>query len=105
MATDAMGNVVMDGAYCRGCGQYIHAAAPVCPHCGFVQHSGRNRVIAALLALFLGGFGVHKFYLGRWGWGLVYLIFCWTVIPTFVGFVEGIIYLGMSDERFAWKYR
>ncbi|MBF7682187.1 TM2 domain-containing protein [Acinetobacter sp. B5B] len=64
----------------------------------------KNRFIAALLAFFLGGFGVHKFYLGQTGWGIVYLIFCWTFIPYLISFIEFIIYLCTSDEKFAAKY-
>lgn len=59
---------------------------------------------AALLAFFLGGIGVHKFYLGKTGQGFLYLIFCWTFIPAIVAFVEFIIYLCNSDEEFARKY-
>ena len=33
------------------------------------------------LCLFLGGLGIHKFYSGKWGQGLLYLTFCWTFIP------------------------
>ena len=64
----------------------------------------KNRLVAALLAFFLGGFGAHKFYLGKIGWGIVYLLFCWTFIPSIVAFIEFIIYLCTSDEDFARKY-
>ena len=64
----------------------------------------KNKLAAALLALFLGGLGVHKFYLGKTGMGLVYLLFCWTFIPAIVGFVEGLIYLTESDADFARKH-
>ena len=59
---------------------------------------------AILLAFFLGGFGVHKFYLGRVAQGILYLIFFWTFIPAIIAFIEFIIYLTMSDEAFAHKY-
>ena len=64
----------------------------------------KNRVAAILLALFLGGLGVHKFYLGQVGMGLLYLVFCWTGIPAIVAFVEAILYLVASDEDFQKKY-
>jgi len=66
--------------------------------------SGRNRVAAALFAMLLGGFGAHKFYLGKIGQGFLYLIFFWTAIPAIIGFVEGIIYLTKSDQEFAAEY-
>jgi len=65
----------------------------------------KNRVAAAVLAILLGGIGVHKFYLGKIGLGIVYLLFCWTGIPALVGLVEGIIYLTMTDSQFAQKYK
>lgn len=64
----------------------------------------KNRIAAVLFALFLGGLGVHKFYLGQVGQGVLYLIFCWTFIPAIVAFIEGIVYLTMTDEKFAQKY-
>ena len=94
--------------FCRGCGKEIHETAPTCPHCGALQKSAsggvKSRTTAAILAFFLGGIGVHKFYLGRTGSGILYLLFCWTFIPMFIAFVEFIIYLTMSDEAFAAKY-
>jgi len=94
--------------YCSNCGVQIDAKAEICPKCGVRQpNTGtgeKNRIVAALLAIFIGGFGIHKFYLGSNGWGLVYLLLCWTLIPAIVAFVEGIIYLTMTDEAFQAKY-
>ncbi|MDO8618336.1 MAG: TM2 domain-containing protein [Candidatus Daviesbacteria bacterium] len=66
--------------------------------------TSRNRIAAALLAIFLGSFGIHKFYLGKPVQGFIYLIFCWTFLPGLIGFIEGIIYLLMSDKSFENKY-
>jgi hypothetical protein len=48
----------------------------------------RDEVVGILLALFLGGFGVHHFYLRRTGLGILYICFCWTGIPSLLGFIE-----------------
>lgn len=93
--------------YCSGCGVLIHKEALQCPKCGAPQADvgGRkSRVVAIVLALLLGGIGGHKFYLGRIGWGILYLIFCWTFIPAIAAFIEAIIYITMSDAAFAKKY-
>lgn len=66
--------------------------------------SGRSRMTAALLALFLGGIGAHKFYLGQSTMGIVYLLFCWTFIPAVVALVEGLMLLAMSEQAFVDKY-
>ena len=108
----APGQLPAHHVYCRGCGIPIHESAPTCPKCGALQTlssvprspGGRERIAAALLAFFLGGFGGHKFYLGRIGSGILYLLFCWTFIPSFIAMIEGIIYLTMSDVEFSRKY-
>lgn len=48
----------------------------------------RNPTTAVLLALFLGGIGLHKFYMGQTGLGILYLVFCWTAIPGIIAFLE-----------------
>jgi hypothetical protein len=48
----------------------------------------RDEVVGILLALFLGGFGIHQFYLRRTGLGIHYLCFSWTPIPWVLGFIE-----------------
>lgn len=64
----------------------------------------KNRKLAAVLAIALGGFGAHKFYLGKILWGIIYLLFCWTGIPTIISLIEGIIFLTESDSSFNKKY-
>jgi TM2 domain-containing membrane protein YozV len=48
----------------------------------------RDEVVGVLLALFLGGFGIHHFYLRRTGLGILYLCFSWTGIPWILGWIE-----------------
>jgi TM2 domain-containing membrane protein YozV len=52
------------------------------------QQASKDEVVGVLFALFLGTFGIHKFYLGENGWGVAYLLFFWTGIPAILGFVE-----------------
>ncbi len=67
---------------------------------GSFTSAPKDRLVAAIFALLLGGLGIHKFYLGNIGMGIFYLIFAWTGIPEVIGFIEGIIYLTKSDEEF-----
>ena len=64
----------------------------------------KSKVTAGILALLLGGLGVHKFYLGDTGKGILYLLFCWSGIPGIIGLIEGILYLTASDSEFEAKY-
>lgn len=68
------------------------------------KKSGKSKMTAALLAIFLGSFGLHKFYLGQVTWGLLYLFLFWSSISMILGFIEGIYYLTMSDKDFKAKY-
>jgi TM2 domain-containing membrane protein YozV len=48
----------------------------------------RDEVVGILLALFLGSFGLHHFYLRRTGLGILYCCFFWSGIPAIIGFFE-----------------
>jgi TM2 domain-containing membrane protein YozV len=48
----------------------------------------KDEVVGVLLALFLGTFGAHHFYMRRPGLGILYCVFCWTGIPTIISFIE-----------------
>lgn len=64
----------------------------------------KNNVVAGLLGIFLGIFGVHEFYVGRNKRGLLYLLFCWTGIPAIVGLIQGILFLVADEDEFAEKF-
>ncbi|WP_290966539.1 NINE protein [Flavobacterium sp.] len=64
----------------------------------------KNRVTALVLTFFLGGIGIHKFYLGQSVQGIFYLLFCWTFIPSILALFQFIGLLLMSDHSFNLKY-
>lgn len=68
----------------------------------------RNQIVAALLAFFLGIFGVHRFYLGRIGSGVVMLLLTCTFFGVAItgiwAFVDFVRYLIMSEDEFARRY-
>ena len=85
--------------------------APVNPLAGATGQS--NKLVAGLLALFLGTIGIHKFYLGYNKAGLtmllvsvfgVILLFIPTFIMAVIAFVEAIIYLMATDDEWHQKY-
>jgi TM2 domain-containing membrane protein YozV len=79
----------------------------------------KNRVVAAVLAIILGGLGVHKFYLGYINQGIALLVpfIILIIITQFVGYLgylfivlwaigigEGIIYISKTDGEFETIY-
>lgn len=104
-----------DEKFCTDCGVLIRAKAEICPKCGVRQSAapsalgvvapnGKSKLAAALFGIFLGGIGIHKFYLGKAVQGVFYILFCWTFIPSLLGLIEGILLLTMSDQDFVAKY-
>ena len=63
----------------------------------------KNKYVAAILAILLGNFGIHKFYMGKTLIGIVYIVFSWTCIPAIIGFFQGITYLFIKEEKFKAK--
>lgn len=64
----------------------------------------KSKATAIILALFLGDIGIHKFYLGQAGQGVLYLLLCWTFIPVILSIIDIIHYLVMSEGDFQTKY-
>ncbi|MFC6938613.1 NINE protein [Salinirubellus sp. GCM10025818] len=62
------------------------------------KYPKKSRTVAILLAVFVGVFGVHKFYLGDLKRGALYLVFCWTTVPWFLGFYDAYKYATTPEE-------
>lgn len=80
--------------YCHNCGKPVAPAAEVCLNCGVsnkkVAGAGsKSKLVAGLLGIFLGCFGVHNFYLGYTGKAVTQLVL------TLVGYVLCCIVVGV----------
>jgi TM2 domain-containing membrane protein YozV len=68
----------------------------------------RNKYVAAVMAFVIGTLGIHRFYLGRTGSGIIMLVLSITVIGLVISapwaLIDMIRYLMMSDEEFAARY-
>ena len=69
--------------YCAQCGAQLVDEAVVCPHCGCAvaptktvdpNASPKSRLITLLLCIFVGGLGIHRFYVGKIGTGVLWLL-------------------------------
>lgn len=99
----------METVFCRNCGTQIDSQASFCPKCGgrqaagsvpphagaayagavppnegavldYAGYSARSRLAAALLCFFLGVLGVHRFYVGKTGSGILMLCTAWLTL-------------------------
>lgn len=66
---------------------------------------GEKKLPAGILAILLGGLGIHKFYLGYTTAGIIQILLSVACgIGAIIGIVEGIIYLTKSDSEFYSTY-
>ena len=114
--------------FCRKCGATLEEGQKFCRSCGAAvavanvqKKQGadtgakkppvnshlpvKSKLAAALLAIFLGHWGIHKFYLGQIGMGILYFLLCWFFgISWIFALIDFVIILTMSDESFEQKY-
>jgi len=72
-----------------------------------VNNTESKKVLCGVLAIFLGGLGIHKFMLGYTKEGVIQIIISIGScgILSILGLIEGIIYLTKSDEEFIQTYQ
>ena len=56
------------------------------------------------LCLFLGGLGIHKFYAGKGGQGILYVLFCWTGLSVVCALIDLIIAVFKSTDEQGYMY-
>ncbi|MBR5415256.1 MAG: NINE protein [Thermoguttaceae bacterium] len=110
--------------YCRKCGDKLNPEQVVCLSCGAsvigsseersggrrtsTRRKNKSKVTAGLLALFFGPLGIHKFYLGKSGMGVLYLILTLLVfgaiITSILSLIDAIVLFCMDDDVFDDTY-
>lgn len=103
--------------FCPRCGTATQQEQVLCVQCGAAIGApayAKSKVAAGLLGILLGSLGIHKFYLGYAGEGVIMLLV--STLGAFVtcgislsvmciiGLVEGIVYLTKTDEEFDATY-
>lgn len=83
--------------FCSKCGQEIVQAGTYCSACGTAQgQTGqKSRIVAGILGVLLGELGIHRFYLGYVGIGVIQIVvtICTLGIGGLWGIIEGILIL------------
>lgn len=96
--------------FCRHCGKKIEDGVKFCPSCGCPtevqvpldiqktpvpkwegpeeKKSPKSRLVAALLAFFVGWLGIHRFYVGKVGTGILQILTCWCLIGEIWALVD-----------------
>lgn len=107
--------IAMGNNFCQSCGNTTGANSTVCLSCGVrlftinANEGLKSKIVAGVLGIFLGGLGIHRFYLGYVGIGVIQLVltfflswftcFVSAYISGIWGFIEGILILVGSINR------
>lgn len=95
-------------SFCANCGKTINATADVCLECGFAvkksSDTSDNKMMLGLIALLIGGLGIHNFMMGETKKGVVKILLCWTGISSIIALVDAIKIFGEKYEINPDKY-
>jgi TM2 domain-containing membrane protein YozV len=71
---------------------------------GSMMAEEKSRIVYGILAILLGGLGIHKFYMGNVAHGVFYILLSCVGVGGVLGLVSGILALIKTDEEFHQKY-
>ncbi|MGC8870507.1 MAG: zinc-ribbon domain and TM2 domain-containing protein [Brevinematia bacterium] len=95
--------------FCPNCGVEVSDKAITCPNCGYLltkNLSSYSRTITLILCIFFGLFGVHRFYVGKVGTGLLQLFTLgfsgiWTLIDL-ISIISGVFTDKFGNFVYKW---
>lgn len=64
----------------------------------------KNKSYSVILAAFLGGLGIHRFYLGQKAKGWWSVAFSWTLVPVLIGWIDALRFSSMGYAEFNRRY-
>lgn len=71
-----------------------------------VRREENKKVVAGVLGILIGAFGIHKFYMGYTKEGIIQILLNLLCgLGGLIGLIEGIIYLVKTDEEFYQTYQ
>lgn len=109
----------LEKKFCPNCGTATQPNQALCTKCGAAIGAAtgggqKDKMVAGLLGIFLGGLGIHKFYLGYNKEGLIMLLVsviggmftcgAVSVAVQIIGLIEGIMYITKTDPEFDQLY-
>ncbi len=68
------------------------------------MNAPKDKTVAGILAILLGGIGVHQFYLGNTTRGIIYIVLMFVGVSPILGLVDGIMYLTKPEDVFQRNY-
>lgn len=89
--------------HCINCGHEMSNQATMCPSCGHPtsQQGKKSKAVFVLLAVFLGGIGAHRFYVGEYGLGVLMCLLLLIGLSPIIALIEAIVIgLRKNDPRF-----
>ena len=64
----------------------------------------KDKMVSGILAILLGGLGIHHFYLGNTKMGIIYIVLACVGVSPILGLIDGILYLTKPDDVFQRCY-
>ena len=92
--------------FCHNCGEKSIVNSPICQKCGAPSAVGsrKSKIAAGLLGIFLGVWGVHNFYLGQIGRGVIKLCVSFGFVLLYIVYMIGMVFVSFNNNSYGHGY-